>query len=406
MDFWNQFPSPEELSAMVLQDIAPLHVNAHVHTPYSFSAFSSINQAVEMALQENVKVLGINDFYTADGYHDWAEACFRYKLFPLFNIEFIALSKPDQDQNIRINDPSNPGRMYLSGKGLSHPFRLDEPYQRMLREVIERSNMHTQAMCALLNKHLEKVGADMQLSYPSIRERYTLGMVRERHLAKALRADIFEKIQECGRRMEKLEQIFEGKKVKSAMSDQAGLENEIRRNLLKSGGGAFIKESPDLFLSLETVSRMIFNAGGIPTYPLLADSINGGFTEFEEDKERLFHSLVRKGIFSIELIPNRNTRQVLEEYAKFFADRGFLVTFGSEHNTPELLPVRLKDKNREELSEFLTDTNFTGACILVAHQYLFAKTGKGYLLPGGKPLLAKKAEFEALGRRILAFYMA
>lgn len=38
------------------------HVNAHIHTPYSFSAFGSIDQALDAALAEDVKVVGINDF--------------------------------------------------------------------------------------------------------------------------------------------------------------------------------------------------------------------------------------------------------------------------------------------------------------------------------------------------------
>ncbi|MBR3745046.1 MAG: hypothetical protein IKN31_08130, partial [Bacteroidales bacterium] len=43
-------------------------VNAHLHTPYSFSAFDSIPQAAQMAADQGVKVVGINDFYSMDGY--------------------------------------------------------------------------------------------------------------------------------------------------------------------------------------------------------------------------------------------------------------------------------------------------------------------------------------------------
>ena len=42
-------------------------------------------------------------------------------IFPLLNIELIGISKEDQDAGIRVNDPSNPGRTYISGKGLSFP---------------------------------------------------------------------------------------------------------------------------------------------------------------------------------------------------------------------------------------------------------------------------------------------
>lgn len=43
-------------------------VNAHLHTPYSFSAFDKLTDALDRAVNENVKVVGINDFYSMDGY--------------------------------------------------------------------------------------------------------------------------------------------------------------------------------------------------------------------------------------------------------------------------------------------------------------------------------------------------
>ena len=43
-------------------------VNAHLHTPFSFSAFRDIDDALDRAVAEKVKVVGINDFYTAEGY--------------------------------------------------------------------------------------------------------------------------------------------------------------------------------------------------------------------------------------------------------------------------------------------------------------------------------------------------
>ncbi len=62
------------------------NINGHIHTPHSFSAFSEIKQAFEMAKTEGVSVLGINDFYTTDGYNEFAELAVENKVFPLFNI--------------------------------------------------------------------------------------------------------------------------------------------------------------------------------------------------------------------------------------------------------------------------------------------------------------------------------
>ena len=91
-------------------------VNGHFHTPYSFSAFKDLRQVFTMAREESVKVLGINDFYTMAGYDEFHDLSQDFKLFPLFNIEFMSLLKAEQKAGIRVNDPNNPGRTYFSGK--------------------------------------------------------------------------------------------------------------------------------------------------------------------------------------------------------------------------------------------------------------------------------------------------
>ena len=65
----------------------------------------------------------------------------------------------------------------------------------------------------------------------------------------------------------------------------------------------------------------------------------------------------------------RNTTKVLEEYSDYLQDEGFTVTFGSEHNTPAMEPIKLRTSDHPEgLSEKLRKTNFRGACKVVAHQ--------------------------------------
>ena len=122
-----------------------IKVNAHLHTPFSFSAFSDIDDALDRAVAENVKVVGINDFYTAEGYAEWAEGCKKRNLYPLFNIELISLDKDFQQARVRVNDPANPGRTYISGKGLSYPFRLAEPYASQLANVRNEANKQVEA---------------------------------------------------------------------------------------------------------------------------------------------------------------------------------------------------------------------------------------------------------------------
>ncbi len=346
-----------------------IDVNAHLHTPYSFSAFTGVKQALDMAKEEGVGVVGINDFYSLDGYGEWKEECSVRNLYPLFNIEFISLNAEDQKAGLRVNDPNNPGRTYLSGKGLAYPVILSGEEARQLAEVRAESNAQVEAMCAKLNAHLDAVKAGFSLDFKQIVNDLTLGSVRERHLAKALRMAVDAAAACDGCKMDLYERIFSSTPLKSPLDNAAAVENEIRGKLLKSGGAAFVPEDPKAFLPMETVQNIIKAAGGIPTYPFLADDAKGCFTDFEGDLQKAADTLKKRGFKSVEFITTRNTTAVLEQYSDYLQDEGFIVTFGSEHNTPALEPIKLRTSdNKEGLSEKLRQTNYRGACAVAAHQ--------------------------------------
>jgi predicted metal-dependent phosphoesterase TrpH len=357
-----------------------MKVNAHLHTPYSFSAFDSIAQALDMAAGEGVKVVGINDFYTTDGYAEWQRECAQRKLFPLYNIEFISLQAEDQAAGIRVNDPNHPGRTYLSGKGLCNPPQLREPYKTQFADVRAESNAHVERMCAKLNELLASVGAGFTLDVERIERELTKGSIRERHLAKALRLAAAEKTGgDAAALSALLSTIFGGKAVKSDPGNPAALENEIRNNLLKAGGAAFVPEDPKAFLPLADVCKIILDAGGLPTYPFLADDAAGNFTDFEADIVRAAATLKARGIASVEFITTRNSVEVLERYAGYLHEAGFVVTFGSEHNTPAMEPIELKARGGVPLTDKLLRINYEGACVVAAHQDRMAKGEKGYV---------------------------
>ncbi|MBR0174025.1 MAG: PHP domain-containing protein [Bacteroidales bacterium] len=338
-------------------------VNAHLHTPYSFSAFTDVEQALDMAAAEGVKIVGINDFYSTDGYKEWNDGCAKRGLTPLFGIEFISLNAEDQAAGLRVNDPNNPGRTYISGKGLKYPVVLSGEPLRQLQAVRAESNAQVERMCAKLNAHLAAVGIDIQLDFAKIAAELTRGSIRERHLAKALRIAIAE----VSDAQEEYEKIF-GVPAKSDVNDIAAIENEIRSRLLKAGGAAFVPEDPKAFLPMETVQHIIEAAGGIPTYPFLADDAKGNFTDFEGDLQKAADTLKKRGFRSVEFITTRNTTAVLEQYAGYLEDEGFIVTFGSEHNTPAMEPIKLRTRDAAELSDKLKAINYRGACAIIEHQ--------------------------------------
>jgi len=379
--------------------------NGHIHTPYSFSAFIALDTAFSMAVKENIAVLGINDFYVADGYPAFHDGCLTNRIFPLFNIEFIGLLKDEQKKGIRINDPNNPGRIYFSGKGLDFPFQLGWWQKRQLNSVKKESQVQIKEMINKLNQLIEKENPDLKLSYSGIKKNYAHELVRERHIAKALK-DLALTISDSEtEQLGFLENLYGGKKSKTGMSNSAVLENEIRSNLLKSGGSAFVEENANSFLDLKKIIKIIIRAGGIPCYPVLLDDPSGKCTEFESDPERLYNSLKKLGIECIELIPGRNDSLILKNFVEFFHNKGFLITFGTEHNTPEMLPLTVTSRGSQPLDESLKKIAWEGACVIAAHQYLRADGRQGYVLPDGTHSVKQMKELINLGQLVIEYFL-
>ncbi len=375
-------------------------INGHIHTPHSFSAFTDIKQAFELAKNEGVSVLGINDFYTTDGYDEFAELAKKYKIFPLFNIEFMALQDELQKAGIRVNDPNNPGRTYFSGKGLRQPAKMGETSFRKVKDLQEESNRQTYQMVDKLNHFFIENGIDIQFDSNEVQARLAKNLFRERHIAQAIRIAVFEKVKNESERKDLFTKIFSGKEPKSAMNNVAGLENEIRGNLLKAGGAAFVPEDPKAFLTLEEVMGIIIDAGGIPCYPVLLDFGNGNFTDYEADKVALLNTLKSKNVFSIELIPGRNNFDILKDFVTYFNQNGFVITFGTEHNTPQLDPMKISCGGGIDLDDELKQINYEGTAVVAAHQYLIANGREGYL-KNGIARVKEKADFIELGKAVI-----
>lgn len=373
-----------------------------MHTPYSFSAFNDVDDALDRAVAEEVKVVGVNDFYTTEGYEEWAEGCKKRNLVPLFNIEFISLNEEDQKAGLRVNDPGNPGRTYLSGKGLSYPFKLEEPFASQLAGVRNEANLQVEAMCVKLNEILKEKNAGFTLDIDWIKDNLTKGSIRERHLAKALRLKVYEHCANDETCIAKLfQELFGGKELKSKTEDFAGVENEIRGNLLKAGGAAFVPETAKAFLPMQTVCDIILAAGGIPTYPFLADDAAGKYTDFEGNLGKVAEQLTERGFHSVEFITTRNDVKLLEEYASYLYDKGFVVTFGSEHNSPAMEPIELFARHSTPLTEKLMNINYEGACVIAAHQHLTTQGLNGYVDEKGIANRSKRDEFVKLGDQLI-----
>lgn len=380
-------------------------INTHIHTPYSFSAFSSMDQIFEMANAENIKVLGINDFYTDDGYSEFRYYAEINRVYPLYCMEYIGLLKEKQDLGIRVNDPNNPGRTYICGKAFRYPFYLADENSEKLKKVVKESQDQVKAMVLKANEYFKTLQVPIYLDFNEIKKEFARNMVRERHIARAIRVEVLKKCktdEEC-RKM--LSLILKTEVESRTITDEAILENLIRSKLLKMGGFAFVEETETAFLPIPELVDLIIDAKGIPCYPVLLDDQNGNFTEFERDWEHLYKDLIALGIYAIELIPTRNDIQVLKKFVNFFNMRDFIVTFGTEHNTPEMIPLTIKCRNEHDLDDELKRIGNEGACVLVAHQHLVENGKEGYIDQSGKAKTDQLSDFVSLGESVLQNYL-
>ena len=404
MSFLKSFPGKEKLLKYSSKEVHD--INGHIHTPFSFSAFENIPQIFKMAKEEGIKAVGINDFIVTDGYQSFHDEAINAGVFPLFNIEFMGLLKEEQVSGIKVNDPSNPGRTYFSGKGLDFPSNPDFETQQILDRVKEESNKQTAEMIQKLNDYFQMVEAPFGITYDEVKALYAEDLVRERHIAKAVRRKVFESFKQDGDRSAMLSILFAGKQVQSALDDINGLENEIRSRLLKVGGPAFVPEDENAFLEIKQVFDIIIKLGGIPCYPVLLDDKNGNFTDFESDFEKLRDTLIEKGVRCIELIPGRNDIAILKKFVKVFNDDDFVITFGTEHNTPQLIPLKVDTRGHIDLDDELKLISYQGACVITAHQYLKSQGMEGYINAKGKCKTNEIEKFRTLGSAVFNYYLS
>ncbi|HLO58113.1 MAG TPA: PHP domain-containing protein [Bacteroidales bacterium] len=377
MNWLTEFPDEKKLLSKY-PEILVTDVNAHLHTPYSFSAFNSIEQIFQMALKEGISAAGINDFFVTDGYSAFYEEALKTGVFPLFNIEFTGLLKKHQQQNIRINDPNNPGRCYFCGKGLDYPFQPYPTDIETINRVIELSREQIRSMIHKVNLLFSEAGSEIQFSYEGIQSKYAKNLVRERHVACAVREAVYNLSDDDSARKEFLLKIYDGKPSGADLHTIPAIENEIRSNLLKAGGKAFVEEDEATFPAIDEIIRIIRNAGGIPCYPVLLDDVKGNYTEFESSPERLSKELQSWDVNCIELIPGRNDAAALQKFVHYFHNAGFIVLMGTEHNSPGLIPLICDTRGKIPLTDAMRTIAYEGACVVAAHQYRRARRENGF----------------------------
>ncbi len=109
--------------------------NTHVHVPPNFSAFPTVADVIAQAAAQDVYVLGTGNYYDYSVYTEFAARAQDAGIFPLFGTEIIALVQGLMQQGTHVNDPGNPGRIYICGKGITGFTSLNDTAARLLGTI-------------------------------------------------------------------------------------------------------------------------------------------------------------------------------------------------------------------------------------------------------------------------------
>ncbi len=362
-------------------------VNTHIHVPPNFSAFATPEEAATMAAAQGARVVGISNFHDHRVYRRFADAARAAGVVPLFGIELIAVLEPLREAGTRVNDPANPGRLYLCGKGVN-PFL--EPTRRA-RRIAGRARAENEArartMVDLLRGHFAAAGLATSLDDSAIIDEVAerAGVPRawvvlqERHIAMAFQEALFLKVPP-ERRPALLERAFGGP-AGPATEDPVAVQGEIRSRLMKAGRPAFV---PETALTFDDARRLILDWDGIPAYPTLADGANP-VCPWESPPETLARRLRDRGIHLAELIPGRNAPEVVDAYVGAFRAAGIAVTAGTEHNTLDMIPIDPACRGGQPLSGRARAIFWEGTCVIAAHQQLRSGGRPGFVDRDGLP---------------------
>ncbi len=367
--------------------------NCHIHTNESFSVFRSPTEAVWQAAREGLAVLGINDHYTVAGHEEFGRACAIAGIAATFSLEAVAMDRAAETAHLLLNDPDNPGRVYLCGKGITRTPSDSSVAARslaLMRKTLEERNREmTVKVGQLFRERLNAEGP----TWEDVRALTPRGNATERHLAWARLRRLRALADERGVLLNDLiERCCAA--VPPAGADDAVLQIFLRAKLLKARMPCFVDESAEAFVSTEELRQIFLAFGAIPTYPVLGNPVTPG----ERDVEALLDRLEEQGFWAVEVIPHRNTRERLTEIVSAARRRWWPVFNGTEHNTPEARPL---------LDPFALDPDFApwfsrSCALLLGHQIRVGRGEHGFVGEDGRPAIPDARErfefFSNLGR--------
>jgi hypothetical protein len=379
-----------------------LCTNTHIHTPYSFSPFESIERIVASAKEEGIAALGINDVFTCDGFAEFAENCRHFDVYPIFNMEFLVRQEDIRTDKFFRNAPADRGFLFLCGKALKHPLTLSADNQNLLIASWKKNQDQVWGIIGRLNDYLSKVGIDIVLDYNDIRKLYAKKIVHERHVARAL-YDALVRTYTTPPAFEKaLVKLSGGEAIAAHRHDPVWIQNEMYGKVLTANPAIASSTEKNHYMRLREAHSLILDGGGIPCYSIGMITVNR-IAECESEAIKLAKTLERSRIFAVEFFPLRTELELLKTYVTVFNSRGFCTTFGTSQNTPERMSFVPTLLGNQPLDEELSRIGWEGACILAAHQEMRKTNRSGFVDDQGLPAATKesRSDFIASGEKAI-----
>jgi hypothetical protein len=360
--------------------------NTHVHLPPNFSAFETVEDAVETAASQGVRVIGSSNFHDLRVYERLSTATQSDGVAALFGLEFISVLEEEQRAGVLINDPANPGRAYVCGKGIPAPTSPGPAAKARIAAARAMNVRRATEMVERMRDLMTATGLESDVTYVSIAEEVARRaavppdwvVLQERHVALGFQELLFGQLP-AHARAAFLERLY-GRAPSANVEDAVDVQGELRARLLRAGGPAFVAETP---IPFRDGLQLVLDLEAIPCYPTLADGADP-VCGYEDPPAALVERILGHGIVSAELIPVRNSPEVVDAYVTAFREAGLFVLVGTEHNTAERIPLEPACRGGVPLSPRVRDICWEGTCIVAAHQHLRASGRTGYVDSTGR----------------------
>ncbi len=352
-------------------------INLHVHTNESFSVFRNPTEAVWYAYREDIEYFGINDHYTIDGHDEFRLACEAAGIRPTFSIEAIAMDEVALKKWRRYNDPNNPGRCYLIGKGVVRKLLPGGKGQNLLVSMTGSIRERNRRITEKLNRYLTAHGCVITLTYNEVEALTPRGNTTERHVVQAFCERLNREFEDLRVRKQVYSDLLQCDVEDKTLMDAARLLTLVREKLVKSSKPCYVEEDSRAFTTMDNLVDLYLEYGSVPTYPFMGNPI----TEEEEYLESLIPKVMQNRLYALDIIDYRTEVRRAREIIEVANHYGLPVFIGTEHNTKEMVPLVGPVAGQPEFYDyFRRSANF-----VIGHQLAAKLCNYGAVTPDGKP---------------------